>query len=71
MPRRQTTPRIRAQVRPPAEMTESQVESLMTIGRHEAEIVDAIVTATRAGDQERAWALAQQLCAIEDQITQV
>jgi hypothetical protein len=69
MPRPARVPRIRAEVRDPAEMTESQLEVLMDLGRAEAELLDRLEAATRAGDRDAVWKIALEYCAIEDQIT--
>jgi hypothetical protein len=71
MPRPARVPRIRAQLRPPEEMTEAQIEVLMDLGRAEAELLDRLEAATRAGDKAEVWKIAQEYCGIEDKITGV
>lgn len=71
MPRHQSAPRIRASVRPVEEMTESQVEALMTLGRREAELMDRLEVAARTGDKDEVWRIAQEYCRIEDDINKV
>jgi hypothetical protein len=67
MPRAQRVPRIRAAARPPEEWTESQVETILAFGRREGEIIDQIVDATRCGDRNLCWQLAETLVRIEDE----
>lgn len=67
MPRPQTVPRIRATVRAPDQMTESQIESLLALGRREAAIIDELEAAVRAGDKDLAWRLAVTLVELQDQ----
>jgi hypothetical protein len=71
MPRQQSAPRIRAEVRDPAEMTESQVGMLLNLGREEAALLDRLEAATRAGNKDEVWKIAQEYCGIEDKITEV
>jgi hypothetical protein len=59
------------EVRDPAEMTESQIDALMNLGREEAALLDELEAATRAGDRDEVWRIAQALCGIEDKITGV
>jgi hypothetical protein len=68
MPRPARVPRLHAEVRPVEEMTELQIEALMNLGRAEAELMNRLEAAARAGDKNEVWKIAQEYCAIEDQI---
>jgi len=68
MTKQQRVPRIRAEVRDPAEMAESQLDALMSLGRREAQLMDRLEAATRAGDRDAVWEIAQEYCRIEDEI---
>jgi hypothetical protein len=57
-------PHIRLQRRPAEELTPSQIEILMEFGRREADLIDELEVAARAGDRERVWVLAQELVGI-------
>jgi hypothetical protein len=63
-------PRIHAVRCDTAELSIEQIERLMTFGMLEAEIIDRIETATRAGDREAVWQLAEELTRIEDEVHQ-
>jgi hypothetical protein len=65
MPRK---PRIHLVPRDAPELTETQIESLMDIGRREDETINAITDAVRAGSRERVWALAEALATLEDRL---
>ena len=53
-----------------ADMTDSQIETLMSFGRREAELIDELEDATRAGDRDRAWRLSEELCRVTDEALQ-
>jgi hypothetical protein len=52
------------------ELSDAQIERLMDFGRREARLIDELEIATRAGNRERAWELAQELCRIQDEAKQ-
>jgi hypothetical protein len=49
-------------------MTDHQIEQVMDFGRREAELIDRLEAATRAGNRELAWDLSQELCRIGDSV---
>jgi hypothetical protein len=63
--------RIRAVRIPVAELTNHQIEVLMTFGRREAELIDQMEAATRAGDRALVWQLAEALVRYQDEAQQV
>jgi hypothetical protein len=54
----------------PEELSDIQVERLMSFGRDEADLIDQMEAATRAGDRDLVWQLAQALCRIQDDVRQ-
>lgn len=60
-------PSLRAERRHAEELTDSQVERLIQFGRWEADLIDQMEAAARAGDRELVWQIAQALVEIEDQ----
>ncbi len=63
--------RIRVVRRDPAELSDRQIETLIGFGRREAELVDSLVEATRAGDHDAVWAISQAIARVEDQVAEV
>lgn len=64
---RKPVTRIRVMPRAADELTDSQIETLMNFGKREAELIDELEAATRNGDRDLAWQIAQALCRIEDE----
>jgi hypothetical protein len=62
-------PELRVVRRAVEELSEAQIEQLMNFGKREADLIDEMVAAARAGDRDLVWQLAQALCDIEDQIS--
>jgi hypothetical protein len=60
-------PNLRVERRPAEELTDAQIEQLMTFGSKEAELIDDLEAATRAGDKDLVWQIAQALCHAEDE----
>lgn len=59
--------RIRAIKKTAHELTDSELERLMSFGRREAELIDELEEATRNGDRDLAWQIAQTLVRVEDE----
>jgi len=68
MPKPSRPAHIRACPRSVEEMTDAQIETLINFGRCEAELIDELEEATRHGDRDRAWAICQRICQIEDRV---
>jgi len=62
------TTRIRAVRHDPAELTDTQIETLMAFGRREAELLAELQSAVETDDRELAWQIAQALIQVEDQV---
>jgi hypothetical protein len=60
-------PELRVVRRAVEELSEAQIEQLMNFGKREADLIDEIVAAARAGDRNLVWQIAQALVEIEDQ----
>jgi hypothetical protein len=65
------TERIRVARRDPAELSDSQIEQLMGFGKRESDLIAELEAATRAGDRELAWQLAEALVRLEDEAARV
>jgi hypothetical protein len=65
------TSRIRIERRRVADLSDSQVEALIGFGRREAELLEQLEAATRAGDKDLAWQIAQALCRVEDRLQEM
>jgi hypothetical protein len=64
------TSRLRPMRREAVELTDTQIEHLMKIGHLEAEVIDAMLDASRAHDHDRVLELAQALAALADETEQ-
>jgi hypothetical protein len=58
---KQPPPKVRAEFKSVAEMTDHEIERIIEFGRREAELIDRLEIATRAGDRELAWELSKEL----------
>jgi hypothetical protein len=61
-------PSVRAEARPPEEMSESQIETLLNFGKRESALMDRLEVAARAGDKDEVWKIAQEYCRVEDEV---
>jgi hypothetical protein len=52
------------------ELSDEQIARLMDFGKREADLIDQMEAATRAGDRDLVWQLAQALCRIQDEAKQ-
>ena len=50
------------------ELSDNEIERLMDFGKREADLIDEMTAAARAGDQNLVWQLARSLCEIEDRV---
>jgi len=66
-----SNPRIRVERTPADELSDHQIEQLMAFGRREAELVDQMEAAARAGDRALVWQLAEELVRYQDEARQV
>jgi hypothetical protein len=64
-------PSIRAERRPVAQLTDNQIQELIGLGKREAEVIDEMESATRRGDRDLAWQLAQTLVQLADEAGEV
>jgi hypothetical protein len=60
------TQRMRVVRRAPEELSDAQIERLIGFGRAEADVIDELEAAARAGDRELAWQLARKLVELQD-----
>jgi hypothetical protein len=60
-------PELRVVRRAIEELSEAQIEQLMNFGKREADLIDEMVAAARAGDRNLVWQIAQAMVEIEDQ----
>jgi hypothetical protein len=60
-------PELRVVRRAVEELSEAQIEQLMNFGKREADLIDEMVAAARAGDRNLVWQIAQAMVEIEDQ----
>jgi hypothetical protein len=67
----QQAPRLRVVRCPVDELSDQQIEQLMSFGRREAELLDRMEAATRAGDRDAVWQIAQALCVCQDEVRQM
>ena len=51
------------------ELSDNEIERLMNFGRREADLIDEMTAAARAGDRNLVWQLARALCDLEDQLS--
>jgi hypothetical protein len=65
------SPRIRVERTPAHELSDAQIEKLMGFGKREADLIDQIEEAARAGDRDLCWQLAEALVRLQDQAAQV
>jgi hypothetical protein len=61
-------PRLRVVRRAADELSDQQIEQLMAFGKREAELLDQMEEATRAGDRDAVWRLATSLLACQDEV---
>jgi len=59
--------RMRVVRRSTEDLTDSQIEQLMTFGRREADLLDKLEAATRAGDRNLVFEIAQVFCQLEEE----
>ena len=62
---------VRVQRRPVDELSDAQIETLISFGRREAEVIDEMVAAVRVGDRNLVWQLAEALLRLEDEALKV
>jgi hypothetical protein len=62
------TPRPRVVPRAAEEMSDHQIEQLISVVKREADLIEEMEQAVRAGDRNLVWQIAQALCRIEDQV---
>ena len=67
----QQAPRLRVIRRAADELSDQQIEQLMSFGRREAELLDQMECAVRSGDRNLTWQLAQALCECQDEARQM
>jgi hypothetical protein len=48
------------------DLNDQQTQIMVSLGHLEADLLDALVTAARAGDMEGVWAVALKLVMVED-----
>ena len=65
------TPRIRVERIPAEELSDHQIEQLMSFGKREADLIDRMEAAARAGDRDLVWELAEALVRCQDKAVQV
>jgi hypothetical protein len=65
------TPRIRVERIPAEELSDHQIEQLMSFGKREADLFDQMEEAARAGDRNLVWELAEALVRCQDEAHQV
>jgi hypothetical protein len=65
------TGRIRVVRRDPAELTDSQLDTILRFRSKRSDLIDKIEAAARAGDREQAWELAQALSRMTDEALKV
>jgi hypothetical protein len=58
--------RIRVERIPADALTDTEFQRLMAFGRREAELIDEMEAAARAGDRNEVWRLAEELVRIQD-----
>jgi hypothetical protein len=61
------TPRIRVERVPADDLSAHQIERLMAFGKREADLIDEMETAARAGDRDLVWQLAEALVRCQDE----
>jgi hypothetical protein len=66
-----STSRIRVERRPADELSDHQFEVLMSLGRREADLIDEMEAAARAGDRDLVWHIAEALVGLQDQAAKV
>jgi hypothetical protein len=66
-----TKPRIRVERIPAAELSDYQMEQLMAFGKREADLIDEMEVATRNGDRNLVWQLAEAFVRLQDEAQQV
>jgi hypothetical protein len=64
------SPNLRVKRIPADELSDQQIERLMTFGQQEAALIEELEQATRSGDRDLVWQIAQALCGIQDQINE-
>lgn len=52
------------------ELDDAQIERLMDFGKREADLIEQMEAATRDGDRDLCWQIAQELCRIRDEAHQ-
>jgi hypothetical protein len=58
--------RIRLERIPAGELSDDEIQRLMAFGRREAELLDEMEAAARAGDRNQVWRIAEELVRIQD-----
>jgi hypothetical protein len=64
-------PRIRVERIPADELAEHQIETLMSFGRREADLIDQMEAAARVGDRNLVWQLAEALVRCQDEARRI
>ena len=62
-------PKLHATPRAIEELSDNEIEQLMNFGRREADLIDEMTAAVRAGDRNLVWQLARALSDLEDQLS--
>jgi hypothetical protein len=62
--------RLHAVRREPDELSVEQIDRLIAFGRREAELIDEMTAASRAGDEPRVLEIVGELVRIEDEAAQ-
>jgi hypothetical protein len=62
------TPRLRVFRPEVQELSDDQFEQLISVGKREADLIEEMEQAVRAGDRNLVWQIAQALCRSEDQV---
>ena len=63
-------PHLRVVRRPVEELSDEQIARLMAFGQREAQLLDQMEEATRAGDRDAVWRLAESLVRVQDEARQ-
>jgi hypothetical protein len=61
---------IRVERIPAGELSDDAIDRLVSFGRREAQLLDEMEAAARAGDRDLAWQLAQTLVRLQDEAKQ-
>jgi len=64
-------PSVRVERRTVHDLTDTQIETLVSIGTHQGELVEQLQAAVREGDRETAWRISEELVKTEDEARRV